>query len=73
MAGRDVLSERVWQDPRLGWRELSKGGFEFASVDAKHEGLPDAGALPQVAEVLHRALWKAGAGLSHKAAGGCGS
>lgn len=71
MAGRDVVSERVWQDPRLGWRDLSKGGFEFARVDAKHEDLLDAGALPQVAEVLNRALRRAGAGLAHGAAGGC--
>lgn len=63
MAGCDEVSQRVWEDPRLGWRELSEGGFESARVDAKHEGLLDAGALPQVAAVLNRALMRAGGGL----------
>lgn len=62
MAGRDEVSERVWEDPRLGWKELGEGGFEFARVDARHEDLLDAGALPQVAAVLDAALRKAGGG-----------
>lgn len=55
MAGDDVISTRVLEDPRLGWRDLSRN-FEVHRVQGTHGTLLAAPHAPAVADILTELL-----------------
>jgi hypothetical protein len=59
IAQRDVVSTRVWEDPRLGWRDLCAGGVEFIQIDARHENFFDTESAEAIAVRLEKPLQRA--------------
>jgi hypothetical protein len=59
IAHHDTGSTRVWEDPRLGWRDLCPAAVEFFPVSADHENLFAGEGVEEIATRLEEPLRRA--------------
>jgi acyl-CoA synthetase (AMP-forming)/AMP-acid ligase II/thioesterase domain-containing protein/acyl carrier protein len=55
-AGDAEVSERVLDDPRLGWRDLSRGLYISRTVAGRHDSIFDADNAPELAQQFRSLL-----------------
>ena len=56
LAADETVSTKVLDDPRLGWRDFARGGFDILTTPGGHGSMLDAQNTPVLAAQLERLL-----------------